>query len=472
MLTRRWVTVSAVLAAVLLVSAACGSAATPEVMEKEVTREVEVGREIEVTKVVREEVEVEKVITATPAPPECGLKAPAEKTRINMIGWTYPIVDFYADELEVCNQVENLTVNTQMLDSGSAHDQIRLALSSGTSSPYDIIQNDDSFIVELVDAGWLMPLNDLVEKYRDEYNLDDIPEGIWDTARVDGTIYGIPIESNTMHLFYRPDLLEKHALEVPETYDDVIMACEVLDQEESIDLPFTINLHAGWAWYIEFHNFLGAYGGDWLNDDGTPAFNSPEGLQAVEKILEVVDACMGQEGMTYSIDDSEIGMETGTLAMVNTWASRAANMDDPEKSQFVGEIEFAPAPRTMPDGPHAGPAAVTYYSIPVNPKVDPDLIFQVMMEALDEESQLAAAELGIPVRESVLDDAEARYLAPALETISNGAGIYSTHPAIGIAKTAIANWLPKVMTGMSPQEALDAAADEYVAEATAQGYLE
>jgi ABC-type glycerol-3-phosphate transport system substrate-binding protein len=452
--------VSAVLVAVLLVSAACGPAATPEVVEREVTREVEV------------ETEVEKVITATPGPSKCDLAAPGDKTRINMIGWTYPIVDFYAEELEGCNEVENLTVNTQMLDSGSAHDQIRLALSSGDTSPYDIVMNDDSFLVEVVDAGWLMPLDDLVEKYRDEYNLDDIPEGIWETARVGGKIYGIPIESNTMHIFYRPDLLEKHGLEVPETYDDVIAACGVLKEDDTIDLPFTINLHAGWAWYIEFHNFLGSYGGDWLNADGSPAFNGPEGVQAVEKMLEVVDACMGEEGMTYSIDDSEIGMETGTLAMVNIWASRAANMDDPEKSQYVGQIEFAPAPRTMPDGPHAGPAAVTYYSIPANPKVDPDLIFRVIMEAVDAESQLAAAELGIPVRESVLEDAEARYLAPALETISNGAGIYSTHPAIGIAKTAIANWLPKVMTGMGVQEALDAAAEEYVSEATAQGYLE
>ena len=73
-----------------------------------------------------------------------------------------------------------------------------------------------------------------------------------------------------------------------------------------------------------------------------PIFNGEEGVAALTKMKEVVDGCMGPEGLTYSIDDSEIGMETGTLAFVHIWASRAANMDDPEKSDYVGIIGFAP----------------------------------------------------------------------------------------------------------------------------------
>jgi len=465
-----------------VVLAACGPTPEPQTIiqtvevekevEKTVVQTVEVEKEVE--KTVVQTVEVEKVVVATPEPgaPECNVQPPAEKTRVNMIGWTYPIVDFYAEELEKCNQVDNLIVNTQMLDSGSAHEQIRLALSSGETSPYDIVTTDDPFVVELANEGWLLPLDDLIEKYRDEYDLGDIPEGIWEAATVNGKIYGIAVEANTMHLFYRPDLLEKYNLAVPDTYDDVIAACEVLKQEDSIDLPFTINLHAGWAWRIEFHNFLKASGGTWLNEDSTPAFNSPEGVAAVEKMKQVVDACMGEEGLTFSIDDSEIGMETGALAMVNTWATRAANMDNPEKSEYVGKIDFAPAPRVVPGGPHAGPAAVTFYSIPAKTKVDPDLIFRIIMEATDFQSQLGAAALGIPVRSSVVDKAEARYLPAAMETIANGAGNYGTNPAVAIAEVAIANWLPKVGSGeLTPQEALDAAAEEYIEEATAQGYL-
>ena len=69
----------------------------------------------------------------------CMIEPPESAAQINMIGWTYPIIDFYADELEACNAVDNIDVNTQLLDSGSAHDQLRLALGTGGTSPYDII---------------------------------------------------------------------------------------------------------------------------------------------------------------------------------------------------------------------------------------------------------------------------------------------------------------------------------------------
>ena len=48
----------------------------------------------------------------------CNIDAPESAATVNMIGWTYPIIDFYADELEACNAVDNIDVNTQLLDSG------------------------------------------------------------------------------------------------------------------------------------------------------------------------------------------------------------------------------------------------------------------------------------------------------------------------------------------------------------------
>ena len=144
-----------------------------------------------------------------------------------------------------------------------------------------------------------MPLNDLVEQYRDEYNLDDIPQPVWDAATIDGNIYGVPFMSNTMHLFYRTDIFEAHGLDVPTTYDEVMDACAVLaGNEDSIDLPFTMNLHAGWAWEIEFMHFIRSYGGKFLDDEtNMPTFNSDAGVAALTKMKDVVDACMGAEGL-------------------------------------------------------------------------------------------------------------------------------------------------------------------------------
>lgn len=403
----------------------------------------------------------------------CNVTAPADAVEVNMVGWAFPITEFYAAELKECNTVENITVNTQLLDSTGAREQVNLALAGGAASPFAIIHGANGDISTWGSQGYLMPLNDLIEKYRDEYDLSDIPTTAWEGATYEGNIYGVPIVGNTLHLMYRPDLFEKYGIAVPTTYDEVIAACKVLADDPDIDLPFVMNLHAGWAWEIEFLHFLRSFGGDHLDANNMPIFNGAEGVAALTKMKEVVDGCMGPEGIAYSVDDSEIGMETGGLAFVNLWASRAANMDDPEKSEFVGGIEFAPAPRPNPDGPLGGSAWNDFYMIPATTDVDPDLIFQLIMQAADLESQTEAAALGIVTRNAVAAAGiGGRYLPAAGETIANGVGIYKNNPAVGLARTALGNHLPLVGTGeATPEEALNAAAEEYIAEATAQGFI-
>ncbi len=401
----------------------------------------------------------------------CNIDAPMEAAQINMIGWTYPIIDFYASELEACNSVDNIDVNTQLLDSGSAHDQLRLALGAGGTSPYDIIMVTQGDVNSYVAEGWMMPLNDLIDQYEEEYNISDI-SGLADMT-VDGNIYAIPMEQNTRHLFYRPDLLDKHGIAVPDTWDDVIAACGVLAAEDSIVIPFTTQLHAGWAWRIEFGDMLLAFGGQALNDDNTAAFNSDEGVMALEKLVEISDACMGPEGMTYSIDDSQIGIATGELAMAFTWASRAAAMDDPDFSDYVGGIDFAPAPRAIADGPYGATGGTgAGLGIPANIDDDADLVFQVIAEATDTESQTAASQVGVIVRGAVAETAEARYLPAVFATIEGGVEGQNV-PAIGAVLNPVWDqWLPQIMTGeMTAAELLDGAAAAYTEEATAQGFI-
>lgn len=89
-------------------AAACGSAA-PETVT--VVETVEVEKEVAVVETVEVVKEVEVIVDPT----ECNLEAPAEAVEINMMGWSFPITDYYAEELEKCNKIENLTVNTNLL---------------------------------------------------------------------------------------------------------------------------------------------------------------------------------------------------------------------------------------------------------------------------------------------------------------------------------------------------------------------
>lgn len=477
------------LAVSVLILAAC----QPETVEVEVTRIVEVEGEtmtetvteqVEVTRVVEvdgetvietvtEEVEVTRVVEVVVDPTECNLASPGEAVEINMIGWSFPITDYYADELNKCNRIDNITVNTQLLGSTDAKDQTNLALSSGGDSPYDIVHGANGEVAAWGGPGWLMPLNDLVDKYWDEYNLGDIPDAAWEGATFDGNIYGVPIVANTLHLIYRQDIFEDLGLEIPDTYAEVIEVCNTIGLDNAdYDAPFTINLSAGWAWEIEFFQMIRAFGGDFLDENSMPTFNSEEGVQAVNLMVDIANACMGDVGYSLSLNDQEVAIQLGSLPASNMWASRAANMQDPDRTELGDVITFAPAPRATEDGPRAGSAWNDFYMIPMNTTNDPDLVFRIIMEAADERSQRDAAEVGMATRLSVAEFG-GLYVPAANQTIVEGIGIYDKNPAIAIVRAKLGEFLPLVGAGeMTAQEALDAAADAYIEEATAQGYID
>jgi multiple sugar transport system substrate-binding protein len=404
-------------------------------------------------------------------PTACNVPAPAEPVTVNLYGWQFDIMDFYASEIEKCAEVENIDVETQLLDSATVSEGVRLALSTGGDSPYDIVHGANSQLIEWGAEGWLLPLNDLIEEYGEQYDLADIPETAWAGATIDGQIYGIPVVGNTLHLAYRSDLFEQYNLDVPTNYDEIIVACEVMQEESSIDIPFAMDVSAGWAWEIEFLAFIRSFGGDYLNDDNTPAFNSPEGVAAAEKMKEVVDACMGDLHISYGYEANEVAMSTGGMAFTHIWASAVNNMYNPDESDFVEEIKFAPAAAPNSGSLLGGSAWNDYYVIPATTTVDPELLFLMIMEAVDKQSMEEAASLGIVTRTSITTGIP--NLPAAGETIANGVGIYQVNPAVPLARAALGNWMPFIGSGeMTPQEALDAAAEEYIQEAQAQGYIE
>ena len=458
--THRWRRSLAILLALTLGAAACGSDsedAAPDTTAAPATT-------------------VAPATTAAPAATiaevanisdECPIPEPAESVTIDLIGWEFPVTAEIGNEFADCN-TGNLQINVQLLDSASAQDQINLDLATG-SPEFEILHATDSLVGQWADD--LTDLTPFVEKYRDEFDLDDISQAMWDGATVDGKMLGVPLFSNTMHFFYNSEIFTANGIAPPDTYDDVIAACGVL-RDAGFDDAFNINLGAGWAWEIEFSNLLKSLGGNVLNDDNGPGWNTSEGLAAVNKIVEISDACMTDAGRSYSIDDAEAALRAGELPMATIWASRASQMDDPENSLVVDLIEFLPAIKTTPDSLRNGPAFVDYYSIPAGGSVDPEQVFLVIMAAIDHESQNAAAAHAAVARLSATNPDAPRNGEASAISVAEGVGARSKNPALGIAQGVLGSALLEITaSGADPAQALASAEAAYIQEATDAGFL-
>ena len=400
---------------------------------------------------------------------ECNIPNPSDNVEIDIMGWEFPIVTQYAEELDDCED-GNYSFNYQFLDSVEARNAMTQDAASGSPS-FELYQGSNAFVSELANQGFVMPLNDLVDKYRDEYDLDQIDQAFWDMASLDGNIYAIPMVSNTMHVFYNEPALAELGVDVPSTFDEAFEACAAI-QDAGYDIGFLYMLSAGWAWQIEFDSVIGALGTTAIDPvTAEPNFNSPEGIEAATLLQRMWQECAPNASGSYSTDDVQAAFQTGEAILGHTWASRAGAMDDPEASTVVGEIQFAPAlsPGT---GILAAPAYIDGWMIPANTPEDMvETIFLAMLAATDLESQQAAAQYGLVTRSGVSHPDGPRDAAAAEASLVNGRGADLTHPAAGIARAKLGEALVTILDGTSVADALAAAEEAYLSEASEQGLL-
>ncbi len=465
----------AALFALALVASACGSdddsasddtsATTAAAAESEDAMEDDAMEEEAMEEEAMEEEAMEDESHSTISE-ECNIPNPADEVEIDLMGWEFPIVTQYAAELEECED-GNYSFNVQFLDSQEARSQILLDISSGSPS-FEIVQGSNTAIIEWASTGGLMPLNDLIDTYGAEFGLDQIDPAFFELGSIDGNIYAIPMVSNTMHVFYNEPIMTELGLDVPTTFSEAIAQCGTL--QDAGYGGFALMASAGWAWQIEFDNVLGSLGLPNVDPvTGQPNFNSPEGIEAAEILLEMYETCGGSTAGTYSTDDIQAAFQTGEYVVGQTWASRAQAMDDPEASTVVGEIQFAPALGTG-SGVLAAPAYMDGYGIPMGVE-NVEEVFLAIMAATDLESQTAAAEFGFVTRSGVSNDNGPRNGDAVNVSFVDGRGADIAHPAAGIARAKLGEALIQLLDGADPATVLAEAEAAYLQEAGDQGLL-
>ncbi len=125
----------------------------------------------------------------------------------------------------------NVQVDLQILEMGTYLSQMPMQVSAGDK--IDLITTFPAAagsFVNMVNAGQLMPLNDLLEEYAAE-TLELMPSTLFEATTVDGNIYGVPVytdNTNDLHIIFRKAYLDEIgvATEDIKTIDDVTAAYE------------------------------------------------------------------------------------------------------------------------------------------------------------------------------------------------------------------------------------------------------
>lgn len=319
-------------------------------------------------------------------------------------------------------------------------------------------------ITPLLNEGTIRPLDDLVAAYGQDLSPNQL-------IRVDGQIMAIAMMVNTQHLMYRQDLFGELGLDVPTTWDEVIVTAEAIREAGVVQYPLGGTMKAGWNIAQDFNNMFLGFGGSFVNDDGTPNVNTEAGVKALEMMARLTEF-MDPE---YLVSDStyvQQQFQQGTIAMANLWASRAAAMDNADESQVVGLVNTAAAPLAMSGGAPATTLWWDGFVIATNiTDEEAEAAFQVALEGMDTQMVMENNEDAIWLVPGYQPNRLAEG-AIATATASPAPQSYPSSTEMGLMHTALGNQLSAFFTGeLSAEDTLEAVEAEYRTSAEEAGVL-
>ena len=146
------------------------------------------------------------------------------------------------------------------------HGKAILELTSDTGA-YDLISVDSPWIGEFAEGDHLLDLNELVERDKEELQVDDFLPGAWEgLATWDDRIIGLPLAPYYMYIHYRTDLFAEKNLEAPVTKDEFVNAIETLYDPDNNHYGLAIALKRGPSIVHDWCAYFNAFGGKMFND--------------------------------------------------------------------------------------------------------------------------------------------------------------------------------------------------------------
>ncbi|TDC72577.1 ABC transporter substrate-binding protein [Streptomyces hainanensis] len=237
---------------------------------------------------------------------------------------------------------------------------------SGGSGAIDVYSGDVVWPAQFGDAQLAMPLD------------AHLPDDFWDRfprERVDVTLHdgdhlGAPLYVDTGFLFYRQDLLEKHDLPVPKTWEELADTGEKLQRAGDVRYGYV----AQWANYegltVNWTELSAAAGGRSVTEDGQAGIDSPENRRVLDFMRGMLTDRVVPAAMTsFQEQQSLQTFVEGDAAFHRNWSYAWGEANNPETSRIAGKIGMSPMPAFEGED-RPGPSGTGGWNLMINPHSD------------------------------------------------------------------------------------------------------
>jgi ABC-type glycerol-3-phosphate transport system substrate-binding protein len=257
----------------------------------------------------------------------------------------------------------------------------------------DILQLDVVWTPEFAAAGWLLPL-DRWKPNASAFFPSTIAANTWA-----GSLYAVPWYMDVGMLYWRTDLFAS----APATMDELAADAR---RAHSKAVPYGIVWQS--ARYeglvTSFVEFLGAFGGRILTEDGRVVVDSPEGIHALTFMRDLITSgAAPSDVLTWHEEESRFAFQNGAAAMMRNWPYAVTLLKQPRDSRVAGKFAVAPMPGAAGGAPTAtlGGGALAINAFTTHPDAAWKVVeFFTAPEQILDRSRLS----GYPPRAALYDD--------------------------------------------------------------------
>ncbi len=465
--------------------AACGATQEPEVVKETVVvtqKETVVfteKEEVQVTTIVKEE--VEKVVTAT-LPPETP-PPPPPSGKIVVWGWEAAL----NDTIEASGVLDDfraaypdVEVEFLIMAPADVYTNLPLALTAGEDLP-DVVLVENAHLAQMVHLGGGTGLTDITDKVAPYVDL--MNDYKWTDCMLDGKYYCMPWDSGPVVMYYRRDVFEAAGLpsepdEVTRqiaTWDDYLEACRTIKAETGA-YCFAHNKANNWARLYEmvlWEQGLGYYD----LETGDVTVDSPANIATLELLGRFWDEDLASDSLEWTdpwyAELGTVELADGPIATIVEASWMEVFMKDWIAPGTAGLWGVAYMPSVTGAGPRAANDGGSTFVIPAKAP-NPDAAWAFVEFTLGQrESQLKMFEVSgfIPSLETTYDDAlfetgddffagqVVRGIYADVVARIPSAGIYG--PNYNMMNSSVSTAIQHFATGdMSAADALQQAAEE------------
>jgi len=359
----------------------------------------------------------------------------------------------------------------QPTDTDQRRQGLVIPLRSRQKDP-DIFLMDVIWVGQFAASKWLAPLDSLVRT--GDIDLGDFFDPI--IKQVDTyqeTLYALPVYNDCGLLYYRKDLLERHDLKPPVTWQELIHDATYVQERERAKNPNFFGFVWQGAQYegliCNFLEFAVSHSGGIIDSAGKIIVFTPENVSVAELMQRLIHEYKISPPNTYTEmkeEETRLTFENGNAVYERNWPY-AWGLHNREGSALAGKVGVALLPKAA-DGQHAATlggwhVGISKYSDSKNEA----LIFLKFILSYDTQKKLALDLGWNPGRSDLYNDPEIKERIPHIDILRGSferAVARPSSPFYTQISEVLQKHLNAILSGESKSETALAKAQNEIAE--------